>query len=751
MRLPVRSLILAFTVLPLFGQQVINAGGGGTSGSVANSPSPSSAYTFYPATASNCSTYSATGTNYCAVNNNTGAVSTSTDIRALWDTVSAATPNGGTFFFKNGTYNCNTLDQESTGGFTNFYCIGLPGNVAANQFASWSLRGEGMPVVVGGSPVQTTGAIIALTSTGVSSVAAHSKIMVLWARPGSGTGVVGPMVNLYDLGIRVPTNQRGCETESDLTQAVNAEYTNIETDTAVTPASLAFPVEDTCTAWGLTDRGGLVGVTTTKSSQQQQYLNNVNTWGCDECIDVQSEHTVMVDVGAASCNYGIEYGVHGGNIYHQSTFIGSGWSECARGFTAGTNIQNGATLDMWDTDVEEATASFLPAFQPVYRAAEATPGNLYGHITYTVVTGGVGTVQLASPSLFDGGNGALSGGGGNNMLQYSRGLNSLVTPQVAFTDNFNRPNSLNNPGGQYTADGNIGVNTNALALSASNTSSRAVYRALNFSTDQFSKATFTAMDVSATTYSEVEVNGQGAVGSSHQEYEYFCSRSAGAGQYGIAKHVASVQTALVTSSTAVCPTPPFTMELRNQNGLLCAYMNGAPDTNISCVADASLTGGYPSIYMADTTAISTASVFSGGNLPPLHYGDSIYGQPGSFTAAQQFSSIGTTTNCKAVGTAANPSVAACAGAAAGTVSCATNASTGTCTVSTTAVTANSEIKLNQRSDTTTGTRLGVTCNTTKDTNSTSPQITAVTAGTSFTFQLGTISTNPECFSYQIVN
>lgn len=111
----------------------------------------------------------------------------------------------------------------------------------------------------------------------------------------------------------------------------------------------------------------------------------------------------------------------------------------------------------------------------------------------------------------------------------------------------------------------------------------------------------------------------------------------------------------------------------------------------------------------------------------------------------------TTGNCAAVGTAANPSVAACSAAPAGAVSCATNASTGTCTVNTTAVTANSEIFVQQITDTTTGTRLSVTCNTTKDTNSTSPQITARSAGTSFTFQLGTFNTNPECFNYFIVN
>jgi hypothetical protein len=55
----------------------------------------------------------------------------------------------------------------------------------------------------------------------------------------------------------------------------------------------------------------------------------------------------------------------------------------------------------------------------------------------------------------------------------------------------------------------------------------------------------------------------------------------------------------------------------------------------------------------------------------------------------------------------------------------------------------------QRTDTATGTRLSVTCNTGVSTMI--PVVTAVTAGTSFTINLGTITTNPECFSYFIVN
>lgn len=111
--------------------------------------------------------------------------------------------------------------------------------------------------------------------------------------------------------------------------------------------------------------------------------------------------------------------------------------------------------------------------------------------------------------------------------------------------------------------------------------------------------------------------------------------------------------------------------------------------------------------------------------------------------------FGTQTNCAANGTAANPSVVSCTAASAGSFSCSTSASTGTCTVNTTAVTANSEIFITGRNDATTGTRLGVTCNT--GISTVLPEIATVVAATSFTINLGTFASNPECFSYYIIN
>lgn len=108
----------------------------------------------------------------------------------------------------------------------------------------------------------------------------------------------------------------------------------------------------------------------------------------------------------------------------------------------------------------------------------------------------------------------------------------------------------------------------------------------------------------------------------------------------------------------------------------------------------------------------------------------------------------TTTNCGAVGTSANPSLVACGAAAAGAFSCATTASTGTCVVADTAVTAASEIFVNQVVSE--GTRLSVTCNT-GGVLPAGPLLLSKSAGVGFTVTLGTVTVNPGCFEFHIMN
>lgn len=100
----------------------------------------------------------------------------------------------------------------------------------------------------------------------------------------------------------------------------------------------------------------------------------------------------------------------------------------------------------------------------------------------------------------------------------------------------------------------------------------------------------------------------------------------------------------------------------------------------------------------------------------------------------------TATNCSS---AAAPAV--CAAASSGSVVIA--AAGTTVTVNTTAVTANSQILIQE--DSSLGTKLSVTCNTTTGRDLT---VTARTAGTSFVITTSAAPvTNPACISYRIVN
>jgi hypothetical protein len=141
---------------------------------------------------------------------------------------------------------------------------------------------------------------------------------------------------------------------------------------------------------------------------------------------------------------------------------------------------------------------------------------------------------------------------------------------------------------------------------------------------------------------------------------------------------------------------------------------------------------------------ATGSIWAGCAAGTFCKDDGTNVETGTQTAAgAMVSGFTTAANC-AVSSA---SPAACAGAASGSVAVPTAAST--YTVNTTAVTANSQIIIQQDTTTTTGTRLGVTCNTTVSTAL--PLLTAKVAGTSFTFSLTAPATNPDCFSYTIVN
>jgi hypothetical protein len=118
----------------------------------------------------------------------------------------------------------------------------------------------------------------------------------------------------------------------------------------------------------------------------------------------------------------------------------------------------------------------------------------------------------------------------------------------------------------------------------------------------------------------------------------------------------------------------------------------------------------------------------------------VYNAGCTFSHAVNALTYQTATNCSS---AAAPAV--CGSAAAGSVVVA--AAGTTVVVDTTAVTANSQILVQE--DSSLGTKLSVTCNTVAATAP--PTISARTAATSFTITTTIPTTNPRCFSYTIVN
>lgn len=330
-----------------------------------------------------------------AKNTATGTVDFSNaDAAIVIRSVIAAMPAGGTIFFKNGVYNLNSLVQETTGGFSHYYAIGIPGG--GPQYASWNFIGESLTPAIDlfGSAIQTNGVIFNVTSTAISSVTAGVQIMGVWARPDTVSGV-GATVAMKNLIVRFPDNQRGSETGIDMTQSLMPDYDYVYADFNIAWDSVAFPVAGA---------HGLIGITSSASSKEENYMKNTYAMGYDVGIDIQGEHTILVNTYAANCNHAIDYGVRGNAIGHGGAWINSGWGECKRGLTLGVHCTKGGFLNIIGLDIEDATASLLPAFQPVYHALEVNSGYCSGIINYEITQGGIG-VYANPAALFDGGGG----------------------------------------------------------------------------------------------------------------------------------------------------------------------------------------------------------------------------------------------------------------------------------------------------------------------------------------------------------
>jgi hypothetical protein len=498
--------------------------------------------------------------------------------------------------------------------------------------------------------VQTGGVIFNLTATALGTVGSTTLVDILWARPGTDT--VGPNVDLEKIDLRFPNNQRGYETASDMSQAANVDYNYVMADTAVAQASLVFPVS------------GTYGLTSTASGHEENFFKNSYAVGYYVGLDLQSEHTTLINSFAINGAYCINYGVRGGNIYHASVFIDSGWGECAHGLLIGANVQNQAPLDISGLDIEDATSGI---WAPVNHATETNSGYTFGRISYSRVIQGTGISLLSN--LFDG------GGGTSFQLQNA---------------------SISNFGGALGASGP------GSALTANSTQ-------LIF-TGGFGEIASTGPNTG--TVPDFYIAGHSLNNTLTDLYLHFIYNTSAT------FHDLVIAPNFVFNSAYVSNTA--------SEGLW-AFSGGSSildsfGANTATAGDVTLQG-----WSSD---LSVNAIY----LHCIHTGVAC-----SFAGAVTAPSYATATNCSS---AAAPAV--CGSATSGSVVVA--AAGTTVVVDTTAVTANSQIQLTF--DSSLGTRLSVTCNTSIE----QPTVSARTAGTSFTITVPTtVSTNPDCISYTIVN
>lgn len=364
-------------------------------------------------------TFYLSGGTYYAKNNVTGSVEYSdTDAGAvIRSAISAQSGTCGHLYFSAAVYNINSLIKETAGGYSHYYGIGFPSSAAAGYKCQWSVEGDStlVPLDQFAAPAQTNGAIFYVTPTAIASVPANSEIMGFWTRPDD-VYIVGPVLSFKNIGVRFPNNQRGSETAINSTQAASVDYESIMADFATAENDLVFPVA------GL---HGLYGITTTDSSHEQNYMRNTYAFGYDHCLDVQSEHSVLINSYGVRCNYAIDYGVRGAGVLHASSWMSSGWGESAHGLTLGSMMQNGSILDISGLDIEDATTGI---WVPVAHGTEAHSGYTSGRISYSRVNQAIGLAPLAV--LFDGGGGVgftFSGSAHSTSLTPGSYSNSSVT------------------------------------------------------------------------------------------------------------------------------------------------------------------------------------------------------------------------------------------------------------------------------------------------------------------------------------
>ncbi len=213
------------------------------------------------------------------------------------------------------------------------------------------------------------------------------------------------------------------------------------------------------------------------------------------------------------------------------------------------------------------------------------------------------------------------------------------------------------------------------------------------------------------------------------QYDLLVSGGTAAAVAGIAFGAGTTLQGSATNPTATA-TPTFGVQATTAGSLTLAGTSGTSGT-------VTFNGGTSGSAAITASATGVLALPSGTTVTNLSATTPNIG-------AATYTSLTSSTKCSA---ASSSGTVSCSAAPAGLFSCDTSTSASTCLIDTSAVTATSVIQI--QPDASAGITGG--CNATADSGLTTPRIASRVAGTSFTINMGTFITTPECFSYVIIN
>jgi hypothetical protein len=600
--------------------------------------SVSLASTFFPSSSPNCtlSTYSPTGTTYCAVDANTGAITSGTDAGVVINTViNARAATGGLFFFRNGVYNINSLTEDTYSSCTNYYYgIGIPtASYNAANLVQFIFEGESRTEWLGESGsgnIETNGVIFNVTPAAVTTAPLGTNFIAgVFQRSNSAGGCGNLAANIAGHGdyfknitVRFPNNQRGNEGAFVMWYAGSVDYNN-------TMADFNVPYTTLAATGPVAGASGLYGMTSTISgSGNTEHFLNTYAVGYDVGYDFKSEHVVSDTSTAIYCNYPAQIGAGGGALYHPIVLTKFTDQENLNGILLGVNIQKGTQISIIGLDMELGSAGKWYT-RNNGGMIEDNPGNSSGIITYVAVRAGTGIIEVPNSALF------VKGGGGFLKEEGNQNFNSILPIPSSITWATLYNNTSDWGGGWLINQGSSGeVVAGAATINGAFVGQFAHQESQYSLPDQFSIVTVGSVTTSAVVGAIVRA----APGTATANWYSYSGSTSGTGLYPkrvINKVTAGVSSTLATTAGNTGVGPGDVLELDVIGSNLYAYYNGVLDLTTT---DSTFTSGFPGMEIVNGAGAATATAWSGGSFPSKNGISSIFNAPNFWLQTQTFNS-----------------------------------------------------------------------------------------------------------------